>query len=222
MTGRTYLLLALLTAVSSILAQEGGEGGSQVAFRVTRFDPQDRPPPEFTVGGGKGRIDIKIPLTYIDGPFKATLRDDRFLDFWRGGGDKPEISISIAAGERKDLLLVFVPDKETFRILKISASEKKLKGGDRFILNTTGSDIAIKLGEAKALQIAPMKTGILPGPGGAKLKTLPVLIKQKSAEGWRLVSTEFWNCDPRFRKYLFIYTSPRTRKIAFHGVSERL
>lgn len=217
----TTALLALILAASAH-GQTAEDKGGTISFRVTRFDPADRAPPEFRIGNGEKQVAVKIPMTYIEGPIKATLRDDKFLDFWRGSAEKPELSIAIDPAKSKDLLLVFIPDKETFRILTIQAPLSKFKGGDRYIVNATPTDIAIKLGDAAPLLIASQKSGILAGPGGKKLQSLPVLIKQKSGEAWSLVSTENWNCDPRFRKYLFIYTSPRTRHIAFHGVSERL
>ena len=114
-----------------------------------------------------------------------------------------------------------MPDKDSFHIHKIHTT-KALKGGDRYILNATANDLAIKLGKAKAVYLKPGASGILASLGGKTVEAIPVLIKQRVGEEWNLVSTEYWNTDPRFRKYLFIHSTPRTSRIAFHGVSERL
>lgn len=212
--------IAVIAALSNVHAQSGKKGGGSISFKVTRFDPLDRPPPEFLVGTKGAGIEVKIPLTYIAGPFKTTLREGGYLDFWQTGGDKPEISIRIGEEERKNLLLVFYPSKEGFSILKINTAQNRFKGGDRYIVNATNSDIALKLGNMNPLLVKADKTGILHAP---KTKnTLPVQIKQREKEDWRLVSTENWYFDRRFRKFLFIYHSSKSSAILFHGVSERL
>ena len=222
MTRPALVFVTVLATLAPVRAQDSGTAAAQVSFRVTRFDPADNPPPEFKAGSDAGQVDLEIPLTYIDGPFKASLRDEQFLDFRRPGQEQPEISVTIGPNERKGLLLVFFPEKKSFQVLKINAAQAKLKGGDRYIFNVTASPLTVELGEAKPVLIPPKKAGIVASPPGDGVQTLPVSIKQKDGDQWKLVSTEFWNCDPRFRKYLFVYTSPRNRRIAFHGVSERL
>lgn len=63
---------------------------------------------------------------------------------------------------------------------------------------------------------------MIPGPGGKKVVSLPVQVREKTEKGWRIFSSEHWPFDPRFRKFLFIYRSPRTKQLRFHGVSDRM
>jgi hypothetical protein len=137
-----------------------------------------------------------------------------------GSTEKPEISLEIKENERKHLLLVFFPEGTGFRVLKVLTSPTTIKGGDRFVINTSPNDIAIKLGDSKPLSIPSARTGLLAGPGGSKIVSLPVVINQKQDGEWKLASTEDWPCDPRFRKYLIAYMSPRTRQLVFHSVTE--
>jgi hypothetical protein len=51
---------------------------------------------------------------------------------------------------------------------------------------------------------------------------LPVFVSLEKEDKWKLASTEQWPCDPRFRKYLVAYMSPRTRQLVFHSVMERM
>jgi hypothetical protein len=217
-----FLSLLCMLAFCLPAAGQDEKAGPEVKFRVTRFDPADRPPPEFTVGPPGLQIEVKVPLTYIAGPFKTRLREGGFLDFWRAGEEKPELSLTITEAERKDLLLFFIPMKESFKVMKVRTPLTSIRGGDRYLVNATKSQLAIKLGDQKPVLIDPGKAGLLRGPGGADVVSLPVLISMKEDEKWKLVSTENWHCDPRFRKYLFAYISPRTRHLAFHGVEERL
>jgi hypothetical protein len=212
------LLAALFAIVHPARAQEAT--APTVSFRVTRFDPADRPPPKFSAGTGEAKVEIEVPLTHIAGPFKAALRDGVHLDLWGDSTEKPAVSLEIKPAEREHLLLVFFPEGNGFRAMKVLASPDRVKGGDRFIINTTPDEIGIKLGNAAPVLIPSAKTGLLAGPPGGKATTLPVIVNRKLDGKWTLASTEDWPCEPRFRKFLIAYLSPRSRQLVFHSVSE--
>lgn len=214
--------LLLLLSLPPATGQDGRKA-AEVEFRVTRFDPGDRPSPKFEVGPpGGDRTEIEVPMTYIAGPFKAPLRDDRFLDLWRDEGEQPEISLPITEAERKDLLLFFIPQEESFRVIKVRTPLGRIRGGDRYLINASPRPLAIKTDQGKQLLLEPGKGDILRGPGGDDISAMKVLVSLKQEESWRLASTETWYSDPRFRKYLFAYLSPRSGQLVFHSVSERL
>ncbi len=214
------LATAFLAMVVPARAQEAAANSPSVAFRVTRFDPADRPPPKFSAGTGEAKVEMEVPLTHIAGPFKAALRDGVYLDLWGDSAEKPAISLEIKPAERENLLLVFFPEGEGFRAMKILASPDRIKGGDRYIINTTPDEIGIKLGDSPPVLVPSAKTGLLAGPAGGKVVTLPVVVNRKQDGKWTLASTEDWPCEPRFRKFLIAYLSPRTRQLVFHSVSE--
>jgi hypothetical protein len=195
---------------------------AKIEFRVTRFDPEDRQSPVFRAGSGGKQLEIEVPLTFIAGPFEAPLRDGTTLDLWQGAAEKPVISLEITPAEREHLLLVFFQQDETFRVLKVHAPPGRIKGGDRFMINATPNEMAIKLGNSEPLMIPASKSGVLAGPPGSDIVSLPVLISLKQDDEWKLASTEQWPCDPRFRKFLVAYMSPRTRQLVFHSVTERM
>ena len=195
---------------------------AMVEFRVTRFDPSDRESPVFRAGSADKQVEIEVPLTFIEGPFKAPLRDGTTLDLWQGAAEKPVISLEITPAEREHLLLVFFQDDKTFRVLKVHAPPSRIKGGDRFMINATPDEMAIKLGNAEPLRIPASKTGVLAGPPGREIVSLPVLISLKQEDEWKLASTEQWPCDPRTRKFIVAYMSPRTRQLVFHSVTDRI
>lgn len=219
-----YALAAvLLFAGFPVMAQgTGKKGAAKVEFRVTRFDPDDRESPVFRAGSSDRQVEIEVPLTFIAGPFEAPLRDGTTLDLWQGAAEKPAISIVIKPAEREHLLLVFFQQGETFRVLKVHSPPDRIKGGDRFIINATPNEMAIKLGKAEPLMIPASKSGVLAGPPGRSIVSLPVLVSLKQEDEWKLASTEQWPCDPRFRKYLVAYISPRSRHLVFHSVTERM
>ena len=97
---------------------------------------------------------MKVPLTYIAGPFSATLRDDKYLDFFEPGAKVPVLSTVVPPELQKDLLLVFIPVKESFEILKIHTPPSSIQGGDHYVINATATDVAIKFGTAKPVLIS--------------------------------------------------------------------
>ena len=216
------LTAVLLIADFPVMAQDADtKKAAKVEFRVTRFDIEDRESPVFRAGSGDRQVEIEVPLTFIAGPFEAPLRDGTTLDLWQGAAEKPVISLEIKPAEREHLLLVFFQQDESFRVLKVHCPPNRIKGGDRFIINATPNEMAIKLGKAEPLMIPASKSGVLAGPPGSEIVSLPVLISLKQEDEWKLASTEQWPCDPRFRKFLVAYMSPRTRQLVFHSVSER-
>jgi hypothetical protein len=214
-------LLAFCLAATNLIAQ-GSKQGAKIRFSVTRFDPLDRPSPEFIVKNGAQVTPVKVPLTYIAGPFSATLRDDKYLDFFEPGAKVPILSTVVPPELQKDLLLVFIPVKESFEILKIHTPPSAIQGGDHYVVNATSADVAIKYGAAKPMLIRSKKGAVLHDGSAGQSPTLPVIIQQKDGDEWKLVTTENWPHDVRFRTFLFLYTSLRDHHMAFHGISERL
>ena len=218
-----YILTAFLI-LAGFPAQAQGTATKKAAtveFRVTRFEVEDRESPVFRAGRDR-ELEIEVPLTFIAGPFEAPLRDGKTLDLWQGAAEKPAISLEIKPEESKHLLLVFFQQGDEFRVLKVHSPPNRIKGGDRYIVNVTPYEMAVKLGNMEPLMIPASKSGVLTGPPGKEIVSLPVLISLKQENEWKLASTEQWPCDPRFRKYLFAYMSPRTRQLVFHSVTERM
>lgn len=218
-----FVLLSVFLSTFPAMAQQGrAKKAAKVEFRVTRFDPGDRESPVFRAGSGDRQVEVEVPLTYIAGPFEAPLRDGTTLDLFQGAAEKPAISLKITPAEREHLLLVFFQQDETFRVLKVHAPPNRIKGGDRFIINATPNEMAIKLGKAEPLMIPASKSAVLAGPPGREIVSLPVLVSLKQEDDWKLASTEHWPCDPRFRKFLVAYISPRSSQLVFHSVTERM
>ncbi|MFZ9933109.1 MAG: hypothetical protein ACO3G9_07925 [Chthoniobacterales bacterium] len=191
---------------------------ASVEFRVTRFDPQDRPAPKYKTPDG---TEIEVPLHTIDGPYKVKLRDESFLDLQPAAGGKPT-TIEIPPGLRRDLLLLFVPDKDGYRVLLTHAPVTRIGGGDCFVTNATPSELAIQYGSGKPSRVAPARSAVLHSPAGNKYEMLPVVIAQMRDEKWKTVRSENWPSDPRFRTFLVIYELPPTGKIEIHAVPDRL
>jgi hypothetical protein len=219
---RTLVTILVIGLFANKLSAQDSKKGTKVHFSVTRFDPMDRPAPEFIVKNGGSETQVLVPLTYIAGPFSAILRDDQYLDFFGPGGKVPVLSTAVPPELQKDLLLVFIPVKESFEILKIHAPPSTIQGGDHYVINATTTDVAIKFGTLKPVLIQSKKAAILHDPAAGKSLTLPVIIQQKDGDQWKLVTTENWPYDVRFRTFLFLYTSARDHHMAFHGITQRV
>lgn len=103
---RTLAAIFLIALPSVPLFAQTDEKDTKLSFSVTRFDPKDRPVPEFILKNGGTETEISVPLTYIAGPFTATLREGKHLDFFKPGVEEPVLTTVIPPDMRKDLLLV--------------------------------------------------------------------------------------------------------------------
>ena len=119
---------------------------TKIQFSVTRFDPRDRPIPEFMMKDGAhgnpvaGAFDLyrRAVHRHLEGG-----QTPRFLQTrHRGAGPFHGGSARL----QKDLLLVFIPVNESFEILKIHVPTSGIKGGDHYVINATTTDVSIKFG----------------------------------------------------------------------------
>ena len=219
---RTLVSILFVGLIPNLLFAQYSKQGTKIEFSVTRFDPRDRPIPEFIVKDGSKETQMLVPLTYIAGPFTATLRDEKHLDFFKPGIKEPVLSTAVPPELQKDLLLVFIPVNESFEILKIHAPLTSIQGGDHYVINASTDDVSIKFGSLKPVFIASKKSALLHDPAAGKALTLPVIIRQKDKDEWKLVTTENWPHDTRFRTFLFLYSSMRDHHMAFHGITQRV
>lgn len=219
---RTLAAILVIALPSFPLFAQTDEPDAKLSFSVTRFDPSDRPSPDFIMKNGGTETEISVPLTYMAGPFTATLLEDKHLDFFKPGIEEPVLTTVIPPDMRKDLLLVFVPREDTFEILKIHVPRAGIKGGDHYVINATTSEIAIRFGSSAPVRISPKNAALLHDPAAGNALTLPVVIQQKDGEAWKPVTTENWPHDTRFRNFLFLYTSARDLHMAFHGITQRV
>lgn len=217
-----FFAILVIALPSNRLFAQTAKPDDKVIFSVTRFDPRDRPIPEFMVKNGGTETELRVPLTYIAGPFTATLREDKYLDFFKAGAKEPVLSTVIPPEMRRDLLLVFIPLKDSFEILKIHVPPAGIKGGDHYVINATPTELAVKFGSVNPVHIASRKAAVLHDPAVGEALTLPVVIEQMDGEEWKPVTTENWPHDTRFRTFLFLYTSERDHHMAFHAITQRV
>jgi hypothetical protein len=212
---------ALISATSFIVFSTPALGQTgKVSFRTTRFETEDTPAPEFSVGTTDSKQKIKVPLTYIAGPYKAILREGMYLDFWRGTEETPEITVTIEPSELENLLLVFLPKGDSYQVSKILTDSSRIKAGDTYIINSTTSDLAFKVGEAKPVLVIAKKTAIIKGPMDKGTLSRSVLLSKLIDKKWIPIASESWPCDPKFITFLFVYISPRTQKHTYHSVAQ--
>lgn len=209
------LLLPILLALCSLQ----GVKAETVEFRTVRFDPEDRPPPEYQSIDGSTKF--SVPLHTISDSYKLPLRDDRFLELKSIDGGKL-LALEIPPSMRKNLLLLFVPESEGYKIIPVHAPASRFGGGDCFMVNACTSDLAIRYGKNKPITLAPASSAILKSTADKKYEMLPVVIAENKNDKWEIVRSERWPSDPRFRTILFTYKLPRTGNLEIHAIPERI
>lgn len=220
---KTKTLIPLILTAFLVELNAAPKADNVVTFRVTRFDPHDRKAPLYQLANGER---LEVPLHNVSPPIKTTLRNGKFLDLFQSGlkfnqgKPKPSLSITIPSSLRSDLLLIFVPSKDTYTVLKVKTPKATFNGGSRMLINATNQPLAVKYGKNKPVLIKSAKNMLLKPRG--KKPMIPVLISEKKNDRWKLVRSEKWPIDPRFRSYVFVYHKPGTNRIAVHAVPERL
>jgi hypothetical protein len=212
MTRRLFPLLLALSFLTEVRAEV-------VEFRTVRFDPDDRPSPEYQAV--KGSTKFSVPLHSISDSHEMSLRDGKFLDLQPSEGGKP-LTLEIPPSMMKDLLLLFIPGPEGYEVLKVHAPAARLGGGDCFMVNACPSDVAIQYGKQKPISVPSAGSAILKSPAGKEYEILPVVIAEKKDKKWEPVRSERWPSDPRFRTILFAYKSPSSGSLEIHAVPERI
>ena len=130
-----------------------GEAGRKIDFSVTRFDPMDRPAPEFMVKNGWHGNCGESALDLYRRAVHRHFEGRPIPRFLRTRCREPVLSTVVPPELQKDLLLVFIPVKESFEILKIHAPPSAIQGGDHYVINATTTDVAIKFGTLKPVLI---------------------------------------------------------------------
>ena len=195
---------------------------STVSFRAVCFDPSEAAPPEFQVPSGQAREAIKIPKKDIGGPFKATLRDDSFVDFFATATEeKPAFSVKIPSEGRDRLLLLIVPAGQGHQGSAVALPASGFDGGSLLAFNLCRTEMAVRQGTAQPDRLAPGAHRVLPLPAGLKDDMIPVQILSQVDSKWQPVQSTRWAVDRRFRTYLFLFTSPKG-KVTLQAIPERL
>jgi hypothetical protein len=195
---------------------------STLSFRAVCFDPSQASPPEFQIASGEAREAIRIPKNDIGGPFKASLRDDSFVDFFAAASDeKPAFSVKIPSEGRDRLLLLIVPAGEGHQGSAVALPASGFDGGTTFAFNLSRGELAVRQGTGQPDRLAPGAHRVLPLPAGHKDDMVPVQILSQVDSKWQPVQSTRWAVDRRFRSYLFLFTSPKG-KVTLHAIPERL
>jgi hypothetical protein len=195
---------------------------SAISFRAVCFDPSPATPPEFQIANGEAREAIRIPKNDIGGPFKASLRDDSFVDFFATAtGEKPAFSVKIPSEGRDRLLLLIVPAGQGHQGSAVALPSSGFDGGTSLVFNLSRSELAVRQGMAQPDRFAPGTHRVLQLPAGHKDDMIPVQILSQVDSKWQPVQSTRWAVDRRFRSYLFLYTSPKG-KVTLHAIPERV
>jgi hypothetical protein len=196
---------------------------SVLSFRAVCFDPSQASPPEFQVPNGEAREAVRIPKNDIGGPFKASLREDSFVDFFASAsGEKPAFSVKVPTQDRDRLLLLIVPAGESkYQGSAVALPASGFEGGSSLAFNLCRNEIAVRQGNGEPERLTPGAHRMLSLPASHKDDMIPVQILSQVDAKWQPVQSTRWAVDRRFRSYLFLFTSPRG-KVTLHAIPERL
>lgn len=218
-----FVALFWILLASCQLSLLNAQVPTSAKFLITCLDPIRGGVAEFQVGVQEDLTDIEVPSNRFIGPFEVPLRaDSGQLDFFKAGSPVPVMSVTIAEGETSNLFIFLIPKGEGgYRVLKINAPMSEFEGGDRYLINATGKRIALKYGEKDRFLVNPGQSRVLKHEAANEEGIVKVLMAGESEGDFKLIRSETWYCDLRFRSFLFIYDTSQDT-IGFYSVAERI
>lgn len=217
-------VLILATLAAPLVAR----AADSVTFRAVCFDPRETETPELFVAREGSRKPLEIDKSSLSGPQKASVRDGRFVDFYKSEeatpGELPSVTLSLPGDSADNLLFVFAPAGASYRAWAIKLSPNDFKPGARLIVNAAPVEVAVKLGTAAPTVVQPGASGIVLAPDGIKDSMVSVQIfnRKDKSEPWRISQNTSWGVDLESRSYLFFYQTPESPRLMLHGVAERM
>jgi hypothetical protein len=120
-----------------------------------------------------------------------------------------QFSLPDTAGARFLLLILPKPDG-TCHIMPIADSNARIGPGDRFLLNATGDEIAVRFGTERST-LKPGSTVVFRLPHSAsKDRRIEVEMARKVGTAWLAFNSTYWPLDPLARSFVLIHPDPVT------------
>ena len=118
------------------------------------------------------------------------------------------------------LLLVLPNPDGTWAVLPIPDASAHIGPGDRFLLNATADEIAVRFG-AEHSSLKPGRSVVLrpphPAPKDGRIEV--EMVRQVGSE-WVPFNSTYWPLDPTARSFVLIYPDPLTGTPRVHNLSE--
>lgn len=222
----TTLILLIGMAMSTFIARAAES--PTVSFRAVFFDPRDAEIPQFFITHGGARTLLEIDKSSISGVQKALVRDGGLVDFFASKspkeGELPLATLTLPAERQGQLMVFLAPSGTSFRAWATLLSRDQFGPGATIAINTSPQQVAVRVGETPAIIILPGKSGLLPLPKNYKEAMISVQIfsRSETSDPWKIAQSTRWATDQRFRSYIFFYSSPTSKRLMLHGITERL
>ena len=118
------------------------------------------------------------------------------------------------------LLLILPKSDGTCSILPIPDASAKIGPGDRFLLNATANEIAVRFG-AEHSNLKPGRSVVLHPPQPApKDRRVEVEMLSQAAGEWIPFNSTYWPLDPLARSFVLVHPDPLTGTPRVRNLSE--
>ncbi|MCX6879813.1 MAG: hypothetical protein NTW21_39315 [Verrucomicrobia bacterium] len=130
-----------------------------------------------------------------------------------------EFSLPATAGARY-LLLILPKQDGTCVILPIPDDVAKIGPGDRFLLNATGEEIAVRFGTRRASVKPGHSVYLRPPQPAPEDRRIEVEMLRQVGTAWLPFNSTYWPLDPTARSFVLIHPDPVTGTPRVRNLSE--
>ncbi len=183
---------------------------NEVSFEVIAADAEPK-----TGGPTKTQLDVRVnrfslPVDLPPGRYLATSKNFKSTD---------SFILRESAGTR--FLLLILPKADGgCAILPIPDSLARIAAGDRFLLNATSEEIAVRFGQQSS-KLKPGHSEYLrpprPAPSDPRIE---VEMARLVGSTWIAFNSTYWPLDPRARSFVLVHPDPVTGIPRVRNLSE--
>jgi hypothetical protein len=218
---RHLILISILASGFALPAVSRAASVRTLAFDLpateVSFDLADAAATSNNKTGDKNklRLDARMnrfstPVNLPPGRYLATSKDFKSAD---------PFTLPDTAGARYLLLILPKPDGGC-AIFPIPDDVSKIGPGDRFLLNGTREEIAVRFGTQRAT-LKPGHSEYLRPPRPAPAdQRIEVEMARRVGTAWIPFNSTYWPLDPRARSFVLLYPDPVTGTPRVRNLSE--
>jgi hypothetical protein len=180
----------------------------ELAFDIRQADGKPESPPLLRIEARRNQFSDPLDLA----PGRYLARSDSFA---------APVSFTLPDEEGGRYLLLILPTNDgTCHIFPIPDDVARIGPGDRFLLNATAGEIAVRFGKIQSRVKPGHSTYLRPPKPAPADKRIEVEMTRRVAGKWVPFNSTYWPLDPKARSFVLVYPDPGNGQPRVRNLSE--
>jgi len=210
-----FIYLSLLCFISISLTAQAAEK-VEVRFLAARL-PKNLG--KVVLATAEARLDpFDLPMNNLSRPQEIPARAFSILSVEH---QKSLATVTLPEEGKSFVILLLPSSKQGYTPLVMPFDNPNFKAGDIYLHNNAHKTVLGVVGTSK-FALKPKTGNVLHPKGARKERFFDVRLGVKEADGNRVLSMTRWPKSKHMRYYVFFYTDPKTKSVAYRAVDEFL